>query len=223
MTGTGEGRLDTQSPMLTFQADDGSRVVMVLGGRGEHGISTHPRIAIRRFVLRHEGLDGLARRGLFPTGLVPQARGDGPLRVHGARQRSARRRQDDPADRAARRRVATRTHHHRREEPARTAPRRRPAPPGRSGAVHPSLERRRRRRDHHPPARRADPSAQSRPGRRRRARRGRGARHARRRVDVQARFARDDPRPHRRTSSSSGSPTTCRSRTRACPSSPCGA
>ena len=72
--GTGEGRLDTQSPMLTFQADDGSRVVMVLGGRGEHGISTHPRIAIRRFVLRQEGLDGLARRGLFPTELVPRLR-----------------------------------------------------------------------------------------------------------------------------------------------------
>jgi Flp pilus assembly CpaF family ATPase len=72
MNGTGEGRLDTQSPMLTFQADDGSRVVMVLGGRSEHGISTHPRIAIRRFVLRHEGLDGLARRGLFPIGLVPK-------------------------------------------------------------------------------------------------------------------------------------------------------
>ncbi len=70
MTGTGEGRLDTQSPMLTFQADDGSRVVMVLGGRGEHGISTHPRIAIRRFVLRHEGLLGLSRRGLFPVELV---------------------------------------------------------------------------------------------------------------------------------------------------------
>jgi pilus assembly protein CpaF len=72
MNGTGEGRLDTQSPMLTFQADDGSRVVMVLGGRSEHGISTHPRIAIRRFVLRQEGLDGLARRGLFPVGLVPK-------------------------------------------------------------------------------------------------------------------------------------------------------
>ena len=72
--GTGEGRLDTQSPMLTFQADDGSRVVMVLGGRGEHGISTHPRIAIRRFVLRQEGLDGLARRGLFPAELVPRLR-----------------------------------------------------------------------------------------------------------------------------------------------------
>jgi Flp pilus assembly CpaF family ATPase len=72
--GTGEGRLDTQSPMLTFQADDGSRVVMVLGGRGEHGISTHPRIAIRRFVVRHEGLDGLARRGLFPSDLVPRLR-----------------------------------------------------------------------------------------------------------------------------------------------------
>ena len=72
--GTGEGRLDTQSPMLTFQADDGSRVVMVLGGRGEHGISTHPRIAIRRFVLKQAGLDGLARRGLFPNGLVPRLR-----------------------------------------------------------------------------------------------------------------------------------------------------
>lgn len=72
MTGTGEGRLDTQSPMLTFQSDDGSRIVMVLGGRTEHGISTHPRIAIRRFVLRHEGLDGLARRGMFPTALVPR-------------------------------------------------------------------------------------------------------------------------------------------------------
>lgn len=74
MSGTGEGRLDTQSPMLTFQSDDGSRIVMVLGGRGEHGISTHPRIAIRRFVLRHEGLLGLAERGLFPARLVPQLR-----------------------------------------------------------------------------------------------------------------------------------------------------
>lgn len=74
MSGTGEGRLDTQSPMLTFQADDGSRVVMVLGGKGEHGISTHPRIAIRRFVLRHEGLEGLARRGLFPPDLVAKLR-----------------------------------------------------------------------------------------------------------------------------------------------------
>lgn len=72
MTGTGEGRLDTQSPMLTFQSDDGSRVVMVLGGRGEHGISTHPRIAIRRFVLRREGLDGLSRRGMFPGWMVPR-------------------------------------------------------------------------------------------------------------------------------------------------------
>ncbi len=58
--------------MVTFQSPDGSRIVMVLGGRGEHGISTHPRIAIRRFVLRHEGLTGLAARGLFPHELVPQ-------------------------------------------------------------------------------------------------------------------------------------------------------
>ncbi len=74
MSGTGEGRLDTQSPMLTFQGDDGSRIVMVLGGRNEHGISTHPRIAIRRFVLRQEGLAGLSRRGMFPIGLVPRLR-----------------------------------------------------------------------------------------------------------------------------------------------------
>jgi pilus assembly protein CpaF len=71
MSGTGEGRLDTSSPMLTFQSADGSRVVMVLGGASEHGISTHPRIAIRRFVLGHVGLEGLARMGLFPLALVP--------------------------------------------------------------------------------------------------------------------------------------------------------
>jgi Flp pilus assembly CpaF family ATPase len=70
MTRTGEGRLDTSSPMLTFQADDGSRVVMVLGGPHEHGISTHPRIAIRRFLVRHVGLVGLAERGLFPRSMV---------------------------------------------------------------------------------------------------------------------------------------------------------
>jgi pilus assembly protein CpaF len=70
MTRTGEGRLDTSSPMLTFQADDGSRVVMVLGGSGEHGISSHPRLAIRRFVVRQVGLVGLAERGLFPMQMV---------------------------------------------------------------------------------------------------------------------------------------------------------
>lgn len=74
MSGTGEGRLDTQSPMLTFQSDDGSRVVMVLGGRSERGISTHPRIAIRRFVLRQAGLAGLADHGLFPPGMVARLR-----------------------------------------------------------------------------------------------------------------------------------------------------
>lgn len=71
MTRTGEGRLDTSSPMLTFQADDGSRVVMVLGGGSEHGISSHPRIAIRRFLVRQVGLNGLAERGLFPISMVP--------------------------------------------------------------------------------------------------------------------------------------------------------
>jgi pilus assembly protein CpaF len=74
MSGTGEGRLDTSSPMLTFQSDDGSRVVMVLGGPSEHGISTHPRLSIRRFVVRRAGLDGLARLGLFPRSLVPALR-----------------------------------------------------------------------------------------------------------------------------------------------------
>lgn len=74
MTGTGEGRLDTSSPMLTLQTDDGSRVVMVLGGPGEHGVSTHPRLAIRRFRVRHVGLAGLADLGLFPHSLVEPLR-----------------------------------------------------------------------------------------------------------------------------------------------------
>lgn len=74
MKGTGEGRLDTSSPMLTMQSNEGSRIVMVLGGGSEHGISTHPRIAIRRFVVRQAGLDGLADLGLFPTELTAQLR-----------------------------------------------------------------------------------------------------------------------------------------------------
>ncbi|MCU0261395.1 MAG: Flp pilus assembly complex ATPase component TadA [Ilumatobacteraceae bacterium] len=74
MSQTGERRLDTSSPMATFQTPDGARVVMVLGGEGEHGISTHPRLAIRRFRVRHEGLVGLADRGLFPHEIVPQLR-----------------------------------------------------------------------------------------------------------------------------------------------------
>ncbi len=74
MTGTGEGRLDTSSPMLTLQSRDGSRIVMVLGGPGEHGVSTHPRLAIRRFVVRQVGLAGLADLGLFPHSLVEPLR-----------------------------------------------------------------------------------------------------------------------------------------------------
>ncbi len=74
MTGTGEGRLDTSSPMLTLQSRDGARIVMVLGGSGEHGVSTHPRLAIRRFVVRQVGLAGLADLGLFPHALVEQLR-----------------------------------------------------------------------------------------------------------------------------------------------------
>ena len=74
MTGTGEGRLDTSSPMLTLQSRDGARIVMVLGGSGEHGVSTHPRLAIRRFVVRQVGLAGLADLGLFPHSIVEQLR-----------------------------------------------------------------------------------------------------------------------------------------------------
>lgn len=74
MTGTGEGRLDTSSPMLTLQARDGARIVMVLGGSSEHGVSTHPRLAIRRFVVRQVGLAGLAELGLFPHSLVSRLR-----------------------------------------------------------------------------------------------------------------------------------------------------
>ncbi len=74
MKGTGEGRLDTSSPMLTMQSNEGSRIVMVLGGDSEHGISTHPRIAIRRFVVRQAGLEGLAKLGLFPIELTAQLR-----------------------------------------------------------------------------------------------------------------------------------------------------
>ena len=126
--GTGEGRLDTQSPMLTFQADDGSRVVMVLGGRSEHGISTHPRIAIRRFVLRQEGLDGLARRGCSrPT----SSRGYERWCSAASRSSSAGR----PAPARPRCspscwvRSRPRARHHRREEPARVEARGRPPPP----------------------------------------------------------------------------------------------
>ncbi len=74
MNGIGEGRLDTSSPMLTLQTRDGARVVMVLGGPSEHGVSTHPRLAIRRFVVRHVGLQGLADLGLFPHRVVGQLR-----------------------------------------------------------------------------------------------------------------------------------------------------
>jgi len=68
---SGEGRLDTSSPSLTLQARDGSRVVMVLGGPDEHGISTAPRLAIRRYVIERVGLEGLAELGLMPQRMVP--------------------------------------------------------------------------------------------------------------------------------------------------------
>lgn len=72
MSVTGEARLDTSSPMATLQTAEGARVVMVLGGRDEHGISPHPRLAIRRFVVRRVGLDGLADRGMFPRSAAAQ-------------------------------------------------------------------------------------------------------------------------------------------------------
>ena len=64
--GVAESRLDEQSPMVTLQAPDGSRVVMVLGGPGRSGVSTEPRIAIRRFTINRVGLDGLAATGPVP-------------------------------------------------------------------------------------------------------------------------------------------------------------
>lgn len=70
--GVSEGRLDEQSPMVTLQSPDGARVVMVLGGAHRAGISTHPRIAIRRFTVHRVGLEGLAERGLMPARVVPQ-------------------------------------------------------------------------------------------------------------------------------------------------------
>lgn len=70
--GVSEARLDEQSPMVTLQSPDGSRVVMVLGGPGRNGVSTQPRIAIRKFTVNRVGLTGLADRGLFPEWLVPQ-------------------------------------------------------------------------------------------------------------------------------------------------------
>lgn len=70
--GVSEARLDEQSPMVTLQSPDGARVVMVLGGSRRAGVSTHPRIAIRRFTINQVGLDGLSQRGLFPDWVVPQ-------------------------------------------------------------------------------------------------------------------------------------------------------
>lgn len=70
MATTGEARLDTASPMATFQTSNGARVVMVLGGADQHGVSASPRLAIRRFVIRHCGLEGLCHRGLFEPELL---------------------------------------------------------------------------------------------------------------------------------------------------------
>ena len=70
--GLSEARLDEEHPTVTLQAPNGSRVVMVLGSSHRNGLSTSPRIAIRRFVVNHVGLAGLADRGMFPQWLVPQ-------------------------------------------------------------------------------------------------------------------------------------------------------
>ena len=86
MGGTGEGRLDKQSPMVTLQAPDGSRVVMVLGGRAETACPPIRGSPSAGSSLRHVGLDGLADRGLFPyRRSSPQLRGDGAVRLHDPR------------------------------------------------------------------------------------------------------------------------------------------
>lgn len=72
MIGVTESRLDEQSPSVTLQAPDGSRVVLVLGGAGRNGVSTNPKISIRRYVVNEVGLYGLAALGMFPGWLVPQ-------------------------------------------------------------------------------------------------------------------------------------------------------
>ena len=100
--GVAESRLDEQSPMVTLQAPDGSRVVMVLGGPGRSGVSSQPRIAIRRFTVNRVGLDGLADRGLFPAWLVPQLSSAGAGRHDHSHLRWTRRRQDDTAEGAVR-------------------------------------------------------------------------------------------------------------------------
>ena len=219
MRGTGEGRLDTSSPMLTLQGTDGSRIVMVLGGDSEHGISTHPRIAIRRFVVRGVGLAGLADRGLFPHDVVPRLEAlvrcgftilvSGPpgagkttllTELLGAVSPLERiitveknllelRLEDDPRHPDA---PALFTRHANAEG---------------EGEVSTS------------PARRAHPPPQPGPGRRRRARGGRSPRHARRGIDVQARLARDHPRAHRGRRAAPPRGTTCPSPTRTSPSS----
>ena len=70
------GRRAARHAVADADVPDRRRLARGDGARrpGEHGISTHPRIAIRRFVLRHEGLDGLSRRGLFTPDLVPRLR-----------------------------------------------------------------------------------------------------------------------------------------------------
>jgi pilus assembly protein CpaF len=70
--GLSETRLDEQSPMATIQSPDGSRIVLVLGGPGRNGVSTQPRIAIRRFTVNRVGLRGLSAMGMFPEALILQ-------------------------------------------------------------------------------------------------------------------------------------------------------
>ena len=98
---TGEGRLDTSSPMLTFQAIDGSRVVMVLGGPAS---TACPRTADRHPSLRRPPRSGSR---VWPTSACSRTSGaaaasDGALRLHDPRVRATGRRQDDAAHGAAR-------------------------------------------------------------------------------------------------------------------------
>jgi Flp pilus assembly CpaF family ATPase len=70
--GLSETRLDEQSPTATIQSPDGSRIVLVLGGPGRSGVSTQPRIAIRKFTVHRVGLPGLSAMGMFPESIIPQ-------------------------------------------------------------------------------------------------------------------------------------------------------
>ena len=136
---------------------------MVLGGPSEHGVSTHPRLAIRRFVVRQVGLDGLADLGLFPHHVVAQLRAlvrcgftilvSGPPGAGKTTLLTELLGEVSPLERIIT--VEKNLLELRLEDD--------PRHPDAPGALHPALQRRGRRRDHDPPTRRTDAAAQSRP------------------------------------------------------------